>query len=207
MEKQLALLVEKNNALIQKMEERDAVYAQILQKKQKAEIPDDELKKIRDTVENAKCGLPDTSDVENKITDGVTSSVRSTLINEVREAVRREYIPSERVEDLKDKLIIYRVVCAMLVIIILGVALIYRNSEQYWGSQYVKVAESKYLTSEEKKILWNDIYAIEALPKEFESNPAYVKAKIKQNVSVLKERKKEAKANNGKWSPRVPIER
>lgn len=207
MEKDIALLLEKCEALIHMMEERDAVYARILQMRQKAEITDEELQKIRNVVENTQCGLPDTSEMESKITSGVTGGVRHILSEEVRDAIRSEYVPSERVETLNNKLILHRIVSSILVVVFVMGFLMYRNSERYWGGQYIKVAESEYLTSDEEKALWKNIYVIEALPHEFVTNPAYVKIKIKQNLSVLKERKRHAKANKGQWSAEVPIER
>lgn len=200
-------LIKSNEALIQKIEERDAMYARVLQMKQKAEIPEEELQKVKETIENTKCDLPDTTEMEKKIATGVTGGIRSVLSDEIREAVKNEYVPGENVETLKAKLIVHRIVCAFVALLCVGMLLWYRNSEHFWGSRYLDIIQSQYLTDDEKMALWEDIYAVDALPKEFKSNPAYVKAKIRQNRTVLKERRKEAKASKGKWSPAVPIER
>ena len=200
-------LIERNDALIRKMEERDAVYARALQMKQKAEVPDEELQKIRETIANTKCDLPDTTEMERKVTTSVTGGIRSTVTEEIREAIRNEYVPGKCVETLNTKVIVYRAICALVVLLFIGTLLWYRNSEHFWGSQYLSIVQSRYTTDDEKKALWEDVYAIDALPRGFKTNPAYVKAKIRQNKTVLKDRKKEAKANKGKWSTRAPIER
>ena len=105
------------------------------------------------------------------------------------------------------KLIFYRVVYALMALLCVGMMLWYRNSEHYWGGQYLNIVQSKHTTDEEKKALWEDAYVVDALPKEYDLHPLSVKANVKQNKKVLREREKEAKSNNCKWSAKVPIER
>jgi len=69
------------------------------------------------------------------------------------------------------------------------------------------IATSKYVTKTERDMLWADIYAESALPKEYGKNPSYVKAKIKRNKKILEERRRKGKDKNGNYSITVPLKR
>lgn len=207
MDNQTELLVERAGLLIKKMEERDTLYARILQQKQKAEITEDSLLKIKEAAENAQCLLPDTSELKRDITDGVISGINTNLAEGIRSAIRNEYVPHQSVKKEKRKVFILVTVSFVLAILLAVAMFWYHSSEHYWGDQYMKIIESKYTTESERDVLWNNVYAVGALPKEYETDPDYVKAKIKQNKAVLKERKQQAKDKKGKWSTIVPIER
>ena len=104
-------------------------------------------------------------------------------------------------------LITLLILCCTLAAVIFGGVYWYFTSEHYWGKEYSKVYHSKYATDEEKELLLDHAYAVGVLPKEYYSNPDYVKSKIKQNQQVIKERRKQANSNKGKYSTKIPLER
>ena len=83
----------------------------------------------------------------------------------------------------------------------------YFNSREYWGKRYYDVLASKYTTDEERRVMNQNLSYVLAVPQEFRSTPGLVKEKIRKNEAILKERSAEARANKGKWSTKVPLER
>ena len=225
MENDQEKLFERSDFLIKKLEERDAVYAKILQQKQEAIVPEAEVQKVVDAVEdkvrNTQCASPDVGEASGLIAKGVIAQVKDAVKDAVVEQAKQTPFVLEHThthvmshelvkyadEKVKDIIYFLACLCIVLIAVIVGSLAWYYNSEQYWGGQYIEIVQSRFLTDGEEKALRGDIYAVDALPKEYETNKAYVKSKIKQNKAVLKERERQAKTNKGKWSPTVPIER
>ena len=86
-----------------------------------------------------------------------------------------------------------------------AVLLMHFTSDCYYGQQYTELVNSKYLTDSEKKALWDDAYAISALPKEYNKSPKLVKERLKRNQEIVRMRRREANANKGKFSTDTPI--
>lgn len=87
------------------------------------------------------------------------------------------------------------------------IAYSYFNGEKYLGEQYAKIYFSKYTTDTERKMLDTNIFTVGFMPREFDKTPKLVKQKIKRNQQILSQREAEAKANKGKFSMKIPLER
>ena len=203
MENDQEKLLERSDFLIKKLEERDAVYAKILQQKQEAIVPEAEVQKVVDAVEdkvrNTQCASPDVGEASGLIAKGVIAQVKDAVKDAVVEQAKQTPFVLEHThthvmshelvkyadEKVKDIIYFLACLCVVLVAVIVGSLAWYYNSEHYWGSQYIEIAHSQYLTDDEKRALREDIYAADALPKEYETNEAYVKAKIRQNKAVV----------------------
>lgn len=81
------------------------------------------------------------------------------------------------------------------------------HGEAYWGEQYKSIIASEYVMDSEKDALCNDCYYTGVLPKGFRNNKSFYKNRIKQNKLIIKERKRQAKSNNGKYTTTPSIER
>lgn len=218
-------LVENTNHLIDTIAKRDENYAKVLLQRVKATVPDDELQKVSEVASRAvaqtQCAMPDAEAMISKITDGVLNDVQHAVGSAVEQKIKSMPIQLEHhhthvtafslvdkaSEAAKTMIVILVILCGVLILAIGGNALKYYNSDVYWGQKYLEIVTSKYITKEEKALLWQNVYAVSALPPEFDNNPDYVIVKMKQNKAVIEERQKEAKANKGRWSVKIPIER
>ena len=79
--------------------------------------------------------------------------------------------------------------------------------KMYLAKQYMEVYNSKYTTDEERKMLREDTFTVGAMPLVYHKSPGLVKAKIKRNKQILQQCNEEAKANKGKFSTKMPLER
>jgi len=218
-------LAENTNNLIETIGKRDENYAKALQQRVKATVPDDELQKISEAASEAvsktTCAMPNTDALVAKIAMGVVDDVQHAVGSAIEQKIKAMPIQLEHHhthvtafslvdkanEAAKTGLTILGLVCGILLLAIGWNAFTYYNSNLYWGQQYLNIATSKYITKEEKELLWKDVYAVSALPPEFDNNPDYVIVKMKQNNTVIEERKREAKDNKGKWTAKIPLER
>ena len=177
--------------------------ADAVKKRPQAEIPESELLKISQT----PCAPPDVESFSKALVEKVAGDIGSTIKEKVDKAmegatVKVQHTHSYCIErDLKEyadirlwnRSIAFGLASVVLVAIIGIIAIVYYNSEIYWGRQYYKVYSSPYLTDEEWDKISRDVHTIAILPNEFDMDPKRVKERIKKNKGILKERKKEAK--------------
>ena len=62
-------------------------------------------------------------------------------------------------------------------------------------------------SSGETMLKVNMTYIVAALPDEYYKSPKAIRAKIRQNEKIIKQRKKEVKQNKGMYSPEPHIRR
>lgn len=223
---QVPELTETAKTAIEQNERILAAFSKLMEKRIQAEIPAEEVTNkvitpLSGVILRTPCAAPDVTTTSELIADGVLKQVRNEVSASVREAIQDTPIKLDHHhthttalglteyanEKIKSWLWILIILCGTLLIGLMSCVLWYYNSDVYWGQQYVEVAGSKYATEAEKDMLWTDIYAESALPKEYGKNPSYVKAKIKQNKKVLKQRRLKGKDKNGSYSVAVPLER
>ena len=214
-------LMEKVRALIESNRERDTVFAKILQERQKAVIPEEELAKIKSTIAQTPCAAPNPELLSEKIATGVVSVVKKDIQEAIEEKISTMRINIDHhhyhskiwdVKDILEKdvrnwLITLSILCFLLAASLAGCLLKYYNSDEYWGRQYYDIIRSDYILKSEKEILIHDCLPTGVLPKEYYDNAQYAKNKIKQNKMVIQERRRNANAKDGKWKATVPIER
>ena len=206
-------LIKKIEALIASIINRDAAYAKLLQERINARVPEDELKKIGEvissTVSQTKCAAPDTQSVTEQISKGVISMVRGPIKEFIGETIDEELGKKKEEMMVTVKCRFLSLVVFTLCICVAYAITLFRHyhSEAYWGEQYKSIIASEYVMNSERDALWNDCYSTGVLPKGFNSNENFYKNRIKQNKLVIKERKRQAKSNNGKYETTPPIER
>ncbi len=218
-------LVETTKSIIEQNEKTNAVFAKMLEHRAQAEIPNEEVQKIvrsvTDGVEQTRCAAPDVSDCSELIAQGVLKRTRGAVEDAVRETVQNTPIALEHhhthatamglvqmaEEKTRNLLTLASIGLGILLLWICFAIAEYYRSDTYWGTQYLDVVCSEYTTESEKAMLWENHYTVSVLPKEYKSNPSYVKNKIKQNKMVLKQRRRKGRDKNGNFSTPVPLER
>ena len=177
--------------------------ADAVKQRPQAEIPESELQKISGT----PCAPPDVDSFSKALVQKVAGDIGSTIKEKVDKAlegatvkVQHTHTHSYCIEkDLKEyadirlwnRSIAFGLTSVVLAAIIAIIAIVYYNSETYWGKQFYQVYSSPYLTEEEWENISQDIHTIAILPNEFDKDPKRVKERIKKNKDILKERKKE----------------
>lgn len=218
-------LVDTTKTIIEQNEKINAIYGKALEQRAQAEIPDGEVEKVArtvaDVVQHTRCAAPDVSRSSELIAQAVLNRTQGAVEDAVRETVRNTPVTLEhqhthvtalglvKLAEEKTRNLLTLVSIGLGALLLwIGIAIVwYYNTDTYWGEQYNEVACSKYATEEERNMLWEDIYARSVLPKEYKTNPSHVKAKIKQNKQVLKQRRRKGKDKNGYFSTDVPLER
>ena len=177
--------------------------ADAVKQRPQAEIPESELQKNSGT----PCAPPDVDSFSKALVQKVAGDIGSTIKEKVDKAlegatvkVQHTHTHSYCIEkDLKEyadirlwnRSIAFGLTSVVLAAIIAIIAIVYYNSETYWGKQFYQVYSSPYLTEEEWENISQDIHTIAILPNEFDKDPKRVKERIKKNKDILKERKKE----------------
>ena len=218
-------LLERVKALIDKIEKRDAIYAQILQQKQEAKISDEELQRLVSTIEDAvrrtHCAAPDTTDCSRLIAKGVISEVKQEVKESVKETVSTTRVPVEHLhthttlcemsklvdETTRRWLLGLTASCIALLLLLLVGGIYVLNTNEYLGMEWRKICCSDYTTAEERAFLVEDWFSTGFIPKEYKDKPKLLKDSIRRNKEILKQRKHEAKERKGKFTMKTPLVR
>ena len=225
MEQILNQFIEKVKSLIAKIDQRDVVYAKILQQKKEAMLPESEVQKVTEAVKEAvqttQCAMPDTEDIAGQVASSIVSRVANSVRDAVEDKVKTMPIQLEhhhthttsyslaQYADVHVRRWIYilSAACGALVLVVAGLLFAYYSSDVYWAKEYTSILDSEYATPAEKEMLWNDVSAVGVLPIGYQSNPDYFKAKIRQNKQVIKTRSKGATGKDKKNNTKIPLER
>ena len=201
------------------------MVAQVIQRQMTATIPAEEHQKMARTIANTPCAAPNMTEVAESLSKSIMRMVGSGIhdgaVNAVKDAVKdtpvtvtneHVYKPSWEMTKIADETLTRRfwIMFCITAAVVLGVTFgtfKYFNSDFYFSQQYEEIRRSKFLTDDERKMLNADTYYVGIIPKEFYNAPDLVKAKIKRNKQILRQRQAEAKHNNGKFSTKVPLER
>ena len=220
-------LVETTKTIIEQNERINTVYGKALEHRAQAEIPNEEVQKVvryvTDGVQRTRCAAPDVSVSSDLIAQGVLNRTQGAVEDAVREVIKNTPITLEHhhthmtafgltkmAEEKTRNILTLACVALGALLLWIGAALfVYYRSDTYWGEQYYEVVNSPYATEAERDMLWENIYPKSVLPKEFKTNPSFVKNKIRQNKKVLRQRRRKGKGKgkNGNYSTTVPLER
>jgi len=220
---QVPELVQATNNLIKDNARKDELIARLLQKRPQAEIPQTEIDKVTQAVEQTPCALPDTQEIAKAIAVPVMDEIRRSLANEIEQTVSNTVssIPVKHIhthttlvemtqmanKELR-RTVYVALGCCIFVLIFVGIlALRHINSTVYLGAEYRDVVKSEFTTEAERQMLTSGTYYFSLLPKESWDNKKYIKQKIRRNQEILRQRQAEAKANDGHYSTSVPLER
>ena len=222
-------LTEQFKTLMEENDKKAALIAQLLHKQVNAVIPDDEIqrlsKSVSEAVSHTCCATPSIPEITEAIAYAIANKtadvIDKTAVESVKEVVKSVPLKVEHVHthttlwdlrktaDEKLKNINTALLCFFIwAVLVIGIGLAYYfNSESYIGQQYTELVGSKYLTEAEKKALWDDVYAVSALPNGYSNSPALIKDNLRRNQKIIKMRKREAQANKGKFSIDTPVVR
>lgn len=213
------------NTLVEKIEKMIAVFAQIVKQGLAAKVPDAELVKLTETVKKAitqtPCALPYSGELSAQISSEIVDEVKKDIGDAVKEKIkntsitldhRHSYVSSwEMTKFLEEKVrtwfLILCCFCVALFVTLSGCLIWYYHSDVYYGREYQKIYSSKYITPAEKELLDGKTYSTGFLPREYYDSPSVMRARIKRNKTLLKERASQARANKGKFSHTPAIER
>lgn len=222
-------LVETVKTVLAEIEKKFGILSEVVQKRVQATIPENELEKVSDrvstTVSRTRCATPDVSDVSRCVADEIIKNISTVTTNVVTEATKSAidgmqlkvehhhthttlgYMCQMAEKTLRNWILGLAIYSCIITIIGGIIACSFFNGGKYLSEQYAKIYFSDYTTEAERKMLNANIYTVTFLPKEFDRNPALVKQKIKRNKQILLQRETEAKANKGKFSTKIPLER
>lgn len=185
-----------------------ATFSKELKNYSRAEIPETELKKISEVIEQTQCAQPDVDtlsrDLARRLSRDVSDEIRPAIKRAASEALKSATVTVEHShyiekdlrglvdERVKKKfLILWSIIIILLITI--GISVIsYYNGEVYWGKQFYDVYTSEYLTAEEKDNLRENSYLMSVLPRDYFEDSATARLQIKQFKKSLKKREAEA---------------
>lgn len=215
--------------LVKHIKELCNLNAQALERRIAAEVSDASIRQVteavKDAVAHTECATPTTTEYCQSIADGVmdyiATQVKTSVQEAVQEATKKYPVRLERhliVSTLSGMVSMspdtirgwFRafITATITLLIILGTcAYAYTHSKLYFGREYYEVCMSQFITNEELGSLSKDYLPTGVLPKEFDKDPSLWREKIMRYKRIIKEREKEAAANNGHFSAKDKITR
>lgn len=222
-------LVNATEKVVEGIEEFKRMQADLLKRQIHADIPKEELNKVGSAaataVSQTRCALPDPAQISSRIAEQAASLFKASIHSETKEAVKEamketpvvvkhehSYYPTYEIAKIAEKKLMQRFWIMLAVTLVMSLfcglnTYKYFNSDSYAGKAYMELYRSKYTTEAEQKMLGSEVHNTGFVPQEYYKSPDLVKAKIKRNKEILKQREAEAKANKGKFSTKVPLER
>ncbi len=226
---QVKELTERAKNVLEDSDKKFRILAEAMQMRMQAKIPSSEIDKVSaavaDAISRTKCATPDISEVSQSLADDVFKKISVIVGGTVKDAVMTAvadtpvkvehnhthttlgYMCQMAEKTLRNWIIGLVIYCTVLSIAGTVIAIDYLNGDKYLGKEYAEIYFSKYTTDAEKKTLNTNTYIVAFMPREFNRTPKLVKQKIKRNQMILSQREAEAKANRGKYSTKVPLER
>ena len=222
-------LVELAERLMAEFKIKSDILAKAVQNKVQAEIPPEAIesftKAVTDSVRHTQCAPPDASRLSAGIANKLAEEIRTQVYADVRAAtseaikgtphiVKHEEIlmaPWDATKYAEDRTRRFNhvllVLCIVFMIAFGFYAWKFYGSDAYVGKQYMKIYTSEYATRAEKEMLRENTSTVSVVPDEYDKLPGLVRQKIRNNKAILRQREAEAKANNGRCSTRIPLER
>lgn len=203
--------------------------AKAVQNKAQAELSPEAITDIADTlkesVRHTQCAPPDASQVSKEIANKVAAEIRNTVYADVKAAssaaikdtphITKQEVTllapwdAAKYAEKKTRRLNYvlLVLCIVFMVAFGFCAGGLFGSDAYVGKQYMKIYNSEYATMAEKEMLWKNTSTVSVVPDEYDKLPKLVRQKIRHNKAILRQRKAEAKDNNGHYSASIPLER
>ena len=220
-------LTEATRNALEALEQTKKMHAEVLQKGLQTAVPPEELQKVYSVaargVRETTCRLPDPDTlsalIATKASEYFARLTSANMKDVIRQAFKDtpvEHVytyarPRDLLNAMEPKARLWTVfataVAAASLIVLIGIGASYYHTQEYIGRQYMEIYFSKYTTDAETEMLSKDLITLSALPKEYDKTPKIVRQRIKRNLEILGQRKAEAKANKGKFSTKVPLER
>lgn len=222
----LVVLVER---LLAEFKIKFDILAKAAQNKAQAEIPPEAIdavtEAVTESVRHTPCASPNMSEVSSEIANKVAAEIGDMVYNEVKAAAcaairdtphvtRKEVtlmppwestkFAEESTRHLNHVLL---TLCIVFMVAFGFCAWGLFGGDAYVGKQYTKIHASPYATEVEKEMLWRNARPVSVVPMEYDKTPKLVRQNIRRNKEILRQRESEAKANKGRYSISVPLER
>ena len=224
---QVPELTEAAKRILAANEEFKKLFADMMKQRMQAEIPQEEHKSIcadvSRTIKETPCAMPNLDVMSEKFADKAAAAFTQKLEKGIKEKIDHAFENAKvrhvysyvRPQDLLDVMeprakkwtVVATVLCAVLMLYIAASGVVHHHSDEYYGKLYLEVVTSEYTTDNEHEMLRKNTFSLSALPSEYRENPKLVRQHIKRNRGILKQRKKEAKVNDGVFSATIPLER
>jgi hypothetical protein len=224
---QIPELTEAAKRILAADEEFKKLVAEILKQRMQAEFtPEERQSIIADIIEVIKetpCAMPDLDAMSEKFADKAAAAFTQKLDKGIKDKIDDAFENAKvrhvysfiRPQDLLDVMeprakkwtVVATALCAVLLLIITVSGVARHHSDEHYGKLYLEVVTSEYTTDEEHEMLRKNTIPLSALPSEYRENSKLVRQHIKRNQEILKQRKKEAKVNDGAFSAKIPLER
>ena len=192
-----------------------------VKKQPEAIIPDSEMKKLKNSISQTQCALPDADEFTKELADQVYKIIAPSIRSEIKSSVgatditlkhehtHRHYSYSasfDMINDTAKDWIIGLAVSTLILAATLVIGLVHlTNSEMYLGMKYMEIYDSGLLTKSEKEKLLKEAYMVSLYPKAYKGYPKAFKERLRKNNSILNDREFE-KSFKGNISGRPKVE-
>lgn len=208
---QVPELVEAAKTYKESNEKTISTMSTAIKKRPEAVIPQNEVEKVTNAVKATPCALPDTEDflkaiagvMRPVIQQEVKNAIDTTKIVLQHEHTHRHHSLSgfwDMVDEAAKKWIIGLSILVVVSLGIIAYGIHYmRNSELFLGQRCLEIYESEYVTDKEKKEMLRDFYSVSLYPTEYRNRPRALRERLRENKSILNDRKFQASFNKGKF--------
>lgn len=174
-----------------------------VKKQPEAIIPDREMKKLKNSISQTQCALPDADEFTKELADQVYK-----IITLKHEHTHRHYSYSasfDMINDTAKKWIIGLAISTLMLTATLITGIVHlMNSEMYLGKKYMELYQSDLLTKSEKEKLLKDAYMVSLYPEAYEGYPKAFRERLRKNKSIVDDRELE-KIVKGKFSVKEKV--
>ena len=216
LEKKIGLVINQN-------EQKMVFMAEMLKQRVEVEMPEEERRAIADAivaqVKNTPCAMPKAEDLGRQVAKETVENMKTVIHAEVAEAVQEAtkymrvhtFVSFSDMRELvaKKAKITIIALAAVLGCLLLGIGLYFykdHHSIQYLSKQFAEIYRNEYTSEEERVMMQEKLCCVTFIPAKYKENKELLRTKIKRNKAVLRQRRLEAKVNNGEPTTMAPLE-
>ena len=169
-----------------------------VKKQPEAIIPDREMKKLKNSISQTQCALPDADEFTKELADQVYK-----IITLKHEHTHRHYSYSASFDMINDTAKKWIIGLGIFSVVSIGAFAYWvhyvRNSELFLGQRCLEIYESEYVTDQEKKEMFKDFYSVALCPKKYRDSPQALRERIRKNEAIIYEREVQSRFKKGKF--------
>ena len=186
-----------------------------VKKQPEAIIPDSEMKKLKNSISQTQCALPDADEFTKEIADQVYKIIAPSIRSEIKSSVgatditlkhehtHRHYSYSASFDMINDTAKKWIIGLGIFSVVSIGAFAYWvhyvRNSELFLGQRCLEIYESEYVTDQEKKEMFKDFYSVALCPKKYRDSPQALRERIRKNEAIIYEREVQSCFKKGKF--------
>ena len=181
----------------------------------KAIIPDSEMEKLKNSISQTQCALPDADEFTKELADQVYKIIAPSIRSEIKSSVgatditlkhehrHNHYSYSASFDMINDTAKKWIIGLGISVVVLLGIIAFgihyMRTSELFLGKRCMDIYMSDYVTEKEKKEMLKDCYWIAFYPKKYQDSPQALRERIRKNETIIKDREFQSHLKKGKF--------